>query len=271
MTYAAYETSASDGYPIEYYIFRAGTNEWHRTDADEDKVISGTTYSHVPMKRSKVESTQDSARQPITLNISTFDSFCGFFTPGIVTETVSVTIMRYHEGDGNLITYWKGRVISSKFDETTLELKCDPISTSMKGLIMRQRYQLPCPHALYFVGQGLCNKDMVSMRVSLSVVSISGNLVTFLGAGLFDNTWFPGGLVEWSIGGYNMKRFIVSQNINVLELDQVGTNLTVGQACFLYPGCDHTITTCHNKFNNSDNYGGQITYSGKNPFKDQIF
>jgi hypothetical protein len=42
--------------------------------------------------------------------------------------------------------------------------------------------------------------------------------------------------------------------------------IAVGQAVTLYPGCDHTTTTCDGKFSNLNNYGGFPHIPTKNPF-----
>ena len=44
-----------------------------------------------------------------------------------------------------------------------------------------------------------------------------------------------------------------------------------GQAAVtLYPGCDHTLNDCINKFDNRDNYGGFQWIPSKNPFANNV-
>ncbi|MBK7804300.1 MAG: phage BR0599 family protein [Chloracidobacterium sp.] len=51
MTYAAYETSASDGQPLELYEFLDGATAYRYTSADGDVSYGGNTYAAVPIAR----------------------------------------------------------------------------------------------------------------------------------------------------------------------------------------------------------------------------
>jgi hypothetical protein len=62
MTYTAYETSVSDGQPVELYEFLNGATYYRYTSADGDVTYGGNTYTAVPIARGAVEATSETAR-----------------------------------------------------------------------------------------------------------------------------------------------------------------------------------------------------------------
>ena len=59
---------------------------------------------------------------------------------------------------------------------------------------------------------------------------------------------------------------IVGHNANAITVSAVPPGLAIGDAIYLYPGCDRTLNTCHAKFGNSANFGGFPFIPTKNPF-----
>ena len=47
--------------------------------------------------------------------------------------------------------------------------------------------------------------------------------------------------------------------------------LTPGETVSLYPGCDHTLQTCHGRFNNAENFGGFPWIPRRNPFNESAY
>ncbi|MEW6169845.1 MAG: phage BR0599 family protein [Pseudomonadota bacterium] len=59
---------------------------------------------------------------------------------------------------------------------------------------------------------------------------------------------------------------IVAHSADSITLAAVPPGLSVGATVVLYPGCDHTLSTCESKFGNSANFGGFPFIPTKNPF-----
>jgi len=51
----------------------------------------------------------------------------------------------------------------------------------------------------------------------------------------------------------------------MLDITQAGLSAAVGDQVRAYPGCDHSLITCANKFGNSLNFGGFPFMPEKNP------
>ena len=68
--------------------------------------------------------------------------------PGIV---VRLNIYRGYLGEDAYILEWTGRILSMTLRpvDGEAEFSCEPISTSLRNIGLRRKYQLGCPHVLY--------------------------------------------------------------------------------------------------------------------------
>lgn len=262
MTYTAQETSTYSGHPIELYQFSRGGQSWRYTSSDEDKIISGITYSAVSMRRGKLEQNQEMSRNPITIEIDKDATFVQQYRGTPPTDVIQLTVYRYHDGDAEVTTIWMGRVNNVKFQERTAQIRCEPVFTSMKRPVLRRRYQTTCPHVLY---GAQCSVLASTLAVTTGLISVNGTTLTASAFSTKPDGYFSGGYVDWEVNGNQERRFIlnhVGQNITInLPFGGIPSNATVRA----FPGCDHLLATCASKFNNVDNYGGQPFYPSKNP------
>lgn len=264
MSYNALEISDYSAEPIELYTFTCATRVWRYTSADEDKTVASLVYTAVPLKRSAFEENQDIYRAPITLTMGSRVEFLELYKKSPPTDIVQLTIQRYHEGDGELTTPWMGRVTNAKFLETTAEIRCEPIFTSLKRPILRRRYQTTCPHVLY--DAHTCRVLAADKSVAATVSSVSG--ITISGAAIASKPtgYFSGGYVDYETGGVLERRGIIDHVGGDIMVNIPFSGLTAGATITLYPGCDHLLQTCNDKFGNVENYGGQPFFPDKNPF-----
>lgn len=262
MTYTAQENSVYGGQPNELYQFVRGGQSWRYTSADEDKVVSGITYSSATLTRTKFEQNQEMSRNPITITMDKNAAFVQQYRGAPPSDVIQLTVFRYHEGDAEVVTVWMGRVANVKFRERVAEVRCEPVFTSMKRPVLRRRYQTTCPHVLY---GAQCGVSSASFEVTTDLLSVSGNTLTASAFGTKPDGYFSGGYVDWEVNGNLERRFIVNhvgQNLTInLPFGGMPSNATVRA----FPGCDHVLATCNDKFNNVDNYGGQPFYPTKNP------
>ena len=263
MTFGTRESSEYLGEPIELYTFVRQGNVWRYTSADEDKDVGGHIYTALPISRNNIEQTQEMSRSNLTVNLTKNAPFLLQFRGSPPTSVISLTVQRYHDGLADYITMWIGRVINVKFTEREAEVRCEPAYTSLRRPVLRMRYQTSCPHVLY--GQ--------SCRVNRSNHFITGNLLTNGGTLIqvgecagFADRYFAGGYIDWENLGDTQRRFILSHTGAQLEINLPFAGILGGASMVVYPGCDHLMGTCNDKFNNVENYGGQPFYPGKNPF-----
>lgn len=90
-------------------------------------------------------------------------------------------------------------------------------------------------------------------------MSSSGLEVTINQVGSLPNGWFTGGILVHN----GAHRFIVNHTGTTIKLSRAFVGLPVGAHVSCYPGCDGNLSTCINKFNNVDNFGGILGYRGE--------
>jgi uncharacterized phage protein (TIGR02218 family) len=274
MTFIAQETGVDTGSPFELYEFTYGSNSWHYTSADEDYFDEEDeiTYVSVISNRSNIVFSSSFGKNSVTINVQHDLEFLDLFRVTTPSGVVSAAIKKVHRYDNTnqIIVAWKGRVLNvdwSSVSEGYASLACESIRSSVQRYGLRRQFQTACPHVLYG-DQCLVNKN--TYRVIGSVLSVTGLTIAISGLSSADDDYFPGGYIEYTdaILNVTIRRMITAQENGTNNITVVAPtlNLTPGTNVSVYPGCDHTLTTCDTKFSNSINFGGLPYTPSVNPF-----
>lgn len=184
-------------------------------------------------------------------------------------DPVTLTMFRghHHDPSGEVVAWWKGRVVSGRAEGERIILRCESVFTSMKRLGVRAVYQRTCRHALY---SGGCGLDLASWQTAGTVSAIGARKVglTIAEAAAQPDGYFTGGILQHGaalayIARHSGTSVRLSARLPALE-DDLAANGSA--AVLLAPGCDLSRRTCANKFSNVENYGGFPWIPGKNPF-----
>lgn len=262
MTFASRETSVYGAFPIELYTIARDAVVYRYTSADEDKVVNGFVYQSVPIKRGSTSQTDDAVRSNLSITATKNLAFLNTYRSSPPTTITTVTVQRYHEGDGALAVIWFGRLTNVRFSERDAVITCEPVLTSLKRPVLRRRYQVTCPFVLY---GNQCRAIRSDFGVATMTSFVNGGQIQAQAFGLFPDGYFEGGYIEWDNGGDVQRRFILSHFGQILTLNLPFAGITGNVPVTAYPGCDHELLTCYGKFNNHLNYGGQPFNPRKNP------
>ncbi len=261
MTYSAIEQSVELGAPVELYEFAQGLTRWLFASSAEDIEFNGQLFIASPIKRDRIKSTPDVFKDGVSLTLPRGNEFANQFIGFAPDEVTTVTIHRGHYGDNDYIIYWKGRVAGISVSENEITLECESVFTSVRRPGLRARYEYTCRHALY---SQACGAAQDAVKHVGTVLSIDGSIrVTVSGAASYPNGHFTGGLFVAPDG---VSRFITAHTSDVVTLNRPIQSLAGAQSVTIYPGCDHLLATCKNKFNNIDNFGGFPFIPQRNPF-----
>lgn len=273
MTLSAYESATQDGQKVEIYTFYTNTNTWRQTSADEPIIHGGYTYEPANLSRSDRISTIEinkSSLEIYTPKDHVIASMFNGFPPGSV---VGVTILQGHRNDPDqeFVPFWFGRILGRNNGKEKAVLSSESSATSQHRLGLSRKFQLGCPHALY---GAKCGVNRTTHLLTATASSLSGPEITFAsGVDVHGDNYFNGGLLYWDVGtSYREFRMIESQVGNVVTVTYNPATMTPGTVVSLYPGCDHTLGTCANKFTNVLNYGGWpfmpnlVPFNGTNIF-----
>lgn len=269
MSFNAKEIGAYTGNPIELYEFRNGLAVWRYTSADEPFLWDGNTFFPEPIKSPEATETQELGKLNITLTVPRTNEVAMMYNHFPPTAVTTLTIYRKHRDDDQIIVHWVGRVLNSDFRGSTADLYGEPNTTAIKRIGLRRYYQRQCPHVLF---GDHCRASADAHKVPAVVSAVSG-LIVEVDVVQPDSYW-AGGMMSWDSAIGTQWRFILNNAGSTLQVnfpfmpdaDPYGRGLPVSTAVNLYPGCQHTMTDCINKFNNLPNYGGQPYIPMQNPF-----
>lgn len=264
MTFLSKELGIATGRPVHLIELTQGPQTWRYTSTPYSLVRLGETWMPTPWLFSSItqsnEMAKDSLQLKFPLSHPFASTFLGYATPDLVT---TLTLFRGHEDDTDeeFITYWKGRVLSFTSSGKDISLECEPVFTSLKRPGLRARYQRNCRHALY--GRG-CNLTASSFQVSGTLDGVSGKVLTVNAASASPSGYYTGGMIETPDG---FLRYIADHTGSTISLMRLAKNLPaqINGSVLLFPGCDHTLYHCGNRFNNVLNFGGFPWIPTRNP------
>jgi len=259
MSYTTYEESDYSGEPLELYRFVLGDQIWLFTSADHEVAWGDDTYVPVFIKRGGFTKGGDARKGNIEVQVAASNAVALLFRSGWLSGIMTLTIYRHHYSDTDYSVLWKGRVISCKWSGSMATLTSDNVSTTFSRAGLRRSYQVGCPHVLY---GSACGLEASSWQVAATVSAVTDGTLTLSGIDGYADGYFLGGMAQ--IG--DDKRMIVAHGSgSITMVDSVGS-AAEGDTVTLWPGCPRTMTSCLNKFNNLDNYGGLPFLPDKNPF-----
>lgn len=266
MTYDARERSDDQGRPVELYTFNRDYLAWTFTSADRDVVVDMVTYKSATLRRSAIEQGSEMNRSALKLTVPRSFPIAELYRVAPPSDAVTLILRRMHDGDGELATIWTGRVVNVAWsnDGTQATITCEPVFTSLRRNGLRRTYGRQCPHVLYGPD---CRVNREAFRVDGQVSAVQGSIITASAWQAYPAGHFDGGFVEWEVAtGIFERRFIVSHVAGDLVLANRPVGLAPGAVVRAYPGCEHTLAACNDKFQNILNYGGTPFIPQKNPF-----
>lgn len=268
MTYESREISMQLGEPLELYEFKHNDEILRFTSARSTVEYLGHEWEPTLIKRAGIEYTTDNGRNNLKLTVTRDFAIAELFRVMPPSTVVLLTVHRVHAADGDGAVVWAGRVLECDWSGSTATLNCEPVSTSMQRNGLRRMYQRACPHVLY---GGQCKVIKEEFSFITDIEFISGLAFSTLALESFDSGYFSGGYFEVLIEGHLERRFITEHVFTLIKFNAPLPGLNVGATITLYAGCDHTLTTCKDKFDNTDNYGGMPFIPRKNPFNGSIY
>lgn len=272
MTFAGQETSQESGRPVELYTFSLALSIYRFTSAEDDQIVGGETFEHITIKRGGVKQGQETRQSGMTIEMPGNHDLPSRYVLAVPSERASVLIQRFHRGDGNLATFFEGRVKSVAFskDGRVASIAVEPAITATARQIPVFTFGASCENVLgdgFGVGAtGLCdvNLDDAAYRHTATVTAQTSLTITVPGAAAFGDGWFNGGTIETTAG--LDARLILTQVGDVLTLHIGFPFPMVGQAVILRAGCDRSPNTCSAKFNKFDRFQAYAFVPTRNPF-----
>ena len=245
------EKSVSDSAPVELYTFVTNVGTFRRTSLNIDVIHGGNTYAAVPLMRTRVEVNATDQAQEIVIDLPASDAVVKNHMP-ILPDTFTCLVQRKQLVSGQVQTIWdglatsitvKGRVASMRIPSVMDDALSTPIPSAY--------FQVVCNHILY---DARCRFSRGTFGMITTVISASGSTVTLSSDGGNQDQWFRGGDLLRVADG--TRRLILDHTGDVLTLARPLPSMAFPYSVDIAPGCDHTIRTCRDKFNNVLNFVG---------------
>jgi len=291
MSFAAISALISGKKPVWLYLLRKGAEYRYFTSRGTDFVGPGAdvfaqtdvfgdtntdefsqTYTSVPMTRTRVRTTSAIGRAEVKLVFPQSNEFARLFLgdPGYDDNEVQIFQTFEDDPDAEIVCKFRGRVVDTRAFYKTITLAAENRFTTFRRKALVDVIQRPCRHALYHGGCGL---NIADFQQPATVTGLSGNVATITSSPSQADGYFSGGVLTFG----TQQQFIVKQVGSSFTLlapvpglaDEIATN---GSASVqIAPGCDLSMATCEDKFDNLANYGGfpwltDSLYDGRNPF-----
>lgn len=262
-SFTADEISVSDNEPVELYEFIGNLQTYRYTSHTNDYIYQGNTFTAVAMMRGSIA--EGSQQRPPELEVQMPHSLdvVRAYGRGFPPRSLRLKVIRIQRRSEQAITYWHGTVTGFTIQAEVASCR----SSSLMGDIMKTPipnvyYQSLCNHKLYDARCQMVNTDF---DVSTTVVGVSGRTITVTGDGGNPDGWFTAGEIVRDADGE--RRLIVDHTGNVLIINQAFVELDADDAVTLFAGCDHTVQTCLDKFDNVINFGGHPFVPNVNPYR----
>ncbi len=288
MTYQALDESVQDGQPIELYRFSNNEEIFTLTSGQEAVVFDSETYTPSPISRTAPLVSSIEAPSSIELNMPATEPIALRYITTVPASLDSLTIFRFHSTDGGtpeVIVLLSGVVASVTFKGSRAKITIDRGTARLDQTIPKQSSRGNCNHIHY---DARCKVSIGSFSLDGEVSAITDGGFTFninFGAdevnatGLqfsaqmtSDPTYFNVGHFERGSFEFRMLQSITDLGTNVAQVTLLVPFqiLAVSTPLRLAAGCDHSLSTCNDKFANVENYGGFPYVPLINPFEDGV-
>lgn len=262
------DTSYSSGQPVEMYLIEQGSAQRRYTTHAKPVSVSNHIYEPKNMVRDNVETSDDSFKGTLTISIPRNDPLAVELIGASLEIPMIVTLFRGHLV-GNKVedvsVYWKGRVVTTKAQGNEIKIDCESVFTALKRAGLRARYEKTCRHEVFDKG---C-KVLESKYKKLATISSINVMDIVLNGEAAPVGYYTAGMIIFPDGSTRL--ITRHEQPGVITISRPYVEGQAGDKVTLLPGCDHSVGTCKNKFNNYINYGGWPYIPIKNPFGGSSF
>lgn len=262
MSYLSLEQSKTSSRPVELFRFIRGNKTWGYTNAQSSIEYQSQIFTSTSIKRDSIKLTSDIFKDNLKIELPSTNVLAADILVANNSQGVTLTILRGNVGDTEYITYWKGRVIGAEVMQTgTISINCESVYTSIRRNGLSAKFEYGCRHPLYSVGCG-ANRELFLVEGNIASFDSAVKLLV-PAASSKPNGWFTGGIAIFSNGN---SRFITSHTGSTIVISVGNVGVSAGTPVKLYPGCNHSLTTCIEKFGNGARFGGFPWIPSKNPY-----
>lgn len=266
MSYEDTDDSVASSAPVEGYKFIGSFKTYLYTSADEKILINGENYLPIAIKRANVKAgTQEDDTLSLNLDLPFDIDVVRDYAYAQTPPKLTLELYRQQQDTGEFVLYWTGIVRGFSVTDRTASIQVPSIfSLALKGEIPNVYFQSPCNHVLY---DGRCGILRSDNRVQTTVQATSPLEITLDTEPAAAHILAAGEIVNLRTGE---RRLILDNNGSLIDIGYPFVDMLVGDEVEVVKGCDHSLQTCKDKFDNVINFGGFPYIPADNPFNGSV-
>lgn len=271
------EIATSEHRPIELYIVFLDDYTLYFTDHDENIeffTLDGLaqTYTAIALSRSEVKTNISNKIDSVTVRLDNINRAMTDYITSYEFRGRRMVILRVYENYldnmDDYITIFDGLMDNPAIGEQVMGITVKSRLGTLDKSIPRRLYQVYCN---WEFGSTECTIDRLATQISGITVDAQGsttNIVVISGSAYeaLDNDYFKYGTVQFTVGNNSGENRLITYSSGALSTVGISgikmgiayavDTTPVGATVTLQQGCDKTIATCEDSYDNLDNYGG---------------
>ena len=275
MGFDQFETS--DGRPIELITFTAGAITERVTNGVRAIQVGANTFQPLAYTLSSFTQSKDTDDNNRTMRVPGTFAIVSLFTGPLTSTRVMVQVERFHLNDPaeELQIQWKGSIVSLQRVEDEAEVLLQPLTAGAEP-VLRTTFGSQCQVFLFESPGCDLAQDDFRFVATLNAISSNGLELTCTGlraqAAALDaanggptgpltdaelDIYWQGGHIRTGAGEIrDIVEGNVGDNPDVIRINQPLRSIAVLDGLSVFAGCDHSLATCHKKFDNAINFQG---------------
>lgn len=263
MSWNQFECSTNDGRSVALYEFSYGAKSFLYTNADRDIEIDNRHWTAIAISDKGLSA---GSGNNLEVTMPSDSDVAVLYRTLVLSNAIKIKIHRYHESDElkEFQTVWVGSVQEIKREAIErIKVITTSVASAFSRSGLRLTYGRACPYSLYDHNCTLIADDYAYQT---TIVSVTGSSIIVEHIKETES-YFSGGFLSFDFDGIKELRGLKEQKGTEIHIIGTTFGLTEGQDIILYAGCDHTVNTCKQKFNNLLNYGGQPHIPTVSPYE----
>lgn len=270
MSFSAFHSLVSGKRPVWLYQITLDGSTTYYTNKAGGYTYSAQAYTQANVAHSSIKQTPQISRAQVTLTFPRSNTVAQTARDTLDLASTSVKILYGDENDPDqeFVTWFSGRVISTKPLWPTISLICENNFTAFRRKAIGAIMQRPCRHALYY---GRCPAVLADNQTSATATDWTDPVLTVTEAASQADGFYTGGLVEYG-GKFQMITKHEGTSLTLLHrMESLNDEITAsGSATVdIARGCNRTMAHCIAITGSAAPHGG-FPWMSESPFDGRL-
>jgi uncharacterized phage protein (TIGR02218 family) len=243
---------ASERRPVEIYHIWSGSTHYYNTSSDAEVDYDSQIWLSASLQRETIEFSNDLSASEVNVTFDKANPAISKYVAQAPVTLAWIKIMKLFRDQSPIETQlvFLGQILAVSVKGPQAQATCKGIEYLLQNPALKDWYQPECNHTVFSAGCGLdANTYKISPTITLDATE------TILTAAAFgaeaDGYWTMG---KVTFG--DDVRYITAHSGNSITLMNKFADLETSDTVEVTPGCDGSVDTCKDKYDNLINFLG---------------